>query len=311
MDKSPVTGVISKISRYSLHDGPGIRSTVFMKGCGMRCAWCANPESLCAFPQIGYRAELCNGCGKCAGICQQKAIAFSGGLRLTDETLCGHCGCCVGVCETDALQLFGRTVTPLSLYRELRTDAPFWRRSGGGITLSGGEPLFQADFTFEFLSLCKARGVHTAIETSLLCPPKKFMPIIDLVSFVQCDIKAIDAALHKELTGVDNRVILRNADALLRSGHDVLVRVPVVPGLTDSDENLSAIGAFVSLRRPGAHIEILPYHDMGVTKYWQLGMVYPPGDLKPPGEARMERCSRILSDFTLRVIDKGGWQCKR
>lgn len=277
----------------------------------MRCVWCANPESLAASPQVGYRAELCSGCRKCAEVCPREAVAFCEGLRLMDENRCDLCGLCVDACCDDALQIFGREVTPQGLYRELRSDAPFWRRSGGGITLSGGEPLLQPDFTAAFLSLCKSHGVHTAIETSLLCPPEKFMAIINLVDFVQCDIKAINTELHQKLTGADNAVILRNADALLRSDREVLVRVPVVPGCTDSDENLAAIADFASPRRPGMQIEILPYHGMGVTKYRQLGMDYPLGDLKPPGEERMKRCSQILSDFGLRVIDKGGWQCKR
>lgn len=275
-----LTGTIFRVAHYTIHDGPGIRTTVFFKGCPARCLWCCSPESQLPYAETARKKERCLSCPAC---------------REDPET-----------CPGEALERIGRDVSPEELLAEVVRDAPFWRRSGGGVTVSGGEPLMQPEFLFEFLSLCKSRHIHTAIETGLFCGRETLEKAMALLDFFQFDLKAMDPRLHRELTGLDNAGILDNARLLLASGKPLLARIPLVPGCNDGEENLRALGAFLGEHRPGVELEILAYHRMGVGRYDDLGREYPLPDTKPPAREEMERAESILREYPVKVTRQGG-----
>ncbi|MCR5336486.1 MAG: glycyl-radical enzyme activating protein [Synergistes sp.] len=249
-------GVVFNLAHYAVHDGPGIRTTIFLKGCPLRCAWCCSPQSQLFEPE---RTQT-NG------------------------------------------KIYGREVDAEELFAEVMRDAPFWRRSHGGVTLSGGEVLSQPDFAVEFLGLCRANNVHTAIETSLFASPEVFKRVADAVDFIIFDLKAMDGQLHKKLTGQDNEAILRNAAWLLQSGKECLARFPMVPGVNDSEEELRALGAFVEKHRERADLEILKYHRLGVGIYEELGRSYALPDVQPPTDAEVAGAKEILSGYRINVF---------
>jgi pyruvate formate lyase activating enzyme len=274
------TGTIFRIAHYTIHDGPGIRTTVFLKGCPARCLWCCSPESQLSGPEMARRADRCLSCESCSGDPEK--------------------------CPGEALERIGRQVSPEELLAEVMRDAPFWRRSGGGVTVSGGEPLAQPGFLTAFLKLCKGRYIHTAIETSLFCSRPTLERVSGLLDFIQFDLKAMDPRLHRELTGLDNGEMLDNARFLLRSGKPILARIPLVPGCNDGEDNLRALGAFLGEQRPGAELEILAYHRMGVGRYEDLGREYALPVTKPPEREEMERAERILREYPIKVTRQGG-----
>ena len=270
-------GMIYKIARYAIHDGPGIRTTIFLKGCPARCLWCCNPESQRSEPELVKKREQCRACPTCSGEPE--------------------------VCPAGALEWIGREITARDLLKEVEPDRPFWRRSGGGVTLSGGEPLFQPRFVKRFLQLCRDKHIHTSLESSLFCTKEILEELMNLVDFFQFDLKAMDPEKHLQLTGLDNHVILDNAATLLRSDKLLIARIPLVPGYNDGEANLRELGAFLERHRPGASLEILPYHRMGVGRYEELGRPYPLPDTLPPTEGEMDRALRILKDYPIRVIN--------
>ncbi len=251
-----VKGMIFNIAHYAVHDGPGIRTTVFLKGCPARCLWCCSPQSQ----------------------------SFTAERSLSGE------------------RIFGRELTAEELFAEVRRDAPFWRRSGGGVTLSGGEVMAQPDFAAAFLVLCRAHNVHTAIESCLFASLETVTRIAERTDFIQFDLKAMEPSLHRRLTSLGNENILENAAALLRSGKPVLVRFPLIPGLNDTEENLRATGLFLEGARAGVSLEILRYHRMGVGLYEELGRRYPLPDVEPPTDDEYARAKKILSDYKIMVL---------
>lgn len=269
-------GIIFKIAHYAIHDGPGIRTTVFLKGCPARCLWCCSPESQLPGLEMAKKKEKCLSCVSCCHDPEK--------------------------CPGEALEWIGRQVSTEELLAEVQRDAPFWRRSGGGVTLSGGEPLAQPAFAEAFLKLCKARHIHTAIETCLFCKKETLEKVSGFLDFIQFDLKAMDPKLHRELTGLDNRGILENARFLLGSGKPLLVRFPLVLGCNDGEENLREMGAFLGECKPGVELEILPYHRMGIGRYEELGRTYPLPDTTSPTREELENAARILQEYPVRVI---------
>lgn len=249
-------GTIFDIQRFSIHDGPGIRTTVFLKGCSLRCVWCHNPESQIPEPQLAFYAHKCLSCGKCEKICKK---AF------TPD--CDACGKCVESCYAGAREILGREESAENVFSVVVRDKAYYKTSGGGVTLSGGEPLLQADFSVEILRKCKENGIHTAIETAGNVPWENFLKAIPYCDLFLYDIKVIDEKKHRLLTGASNKLILENAEKLRSLGKNILFRTPVVPGY--NDDQLEKISAFC-----GKCLELLAYHEIGKGKYEALRYPY-------------------------------------
>lgn len=283
-------GLISKIERFSLHDGPGVRTLIVTKGCPLRCLWCSSPHTQGTAPELLYISGSCQGCGRCIPACPQQAVSPAGDGRLvkTDRNACRGCGACVAACPNRAREITGQFYTAEELLREAEKDAAFYRRSGGGVTVGGGEAAWQADFTGEFLRLCQSRHIHTAMETSALAPWKKLAPLFHRLDLVYIDIKHMEEGRHRELTGAGNRLILENIRQAARIC-EVILRLPVVPGQNDSPENVLDTARFArDLGKNLLRLELLPYHPFGMHRYDELERSYGLAATQPPSDAHME-----------------------
>ncbi|WP_372680554.1 glycyl-radical enzyme activating protein [Desulfosarcina sp.] len=295
-------GIIFDINRYAIHDGPGIRTTVFFKGCPIRCRWCANPESQKTALELAHLNHECILCGRCMETCPQDAIRVSDTNHLLDRTACDLCGKCVEACPAEALQVMGRTVSVDDLYAEVAADRPFWERSGGGVTLSGGEPLFQPRFVKAFLERCRANYIHTAIESCLHVATQTLAEILPLVNTVICDMKLMDDQRHRQFTGVSNALILKNMAMLLQTDQDMRVRMPLIPGVNDDLPGLEALGAFLQDHREGAQLELMPYHRLGEVKYARLGRSCKMEEIPAPSREEMEKAAGVLDKFRINLV---------
>ncbi|MBI9075027.1 MAG: glycyl-radical enzyme activating protein [Desulfatibacillum sp.] len=291
----PLQGTVFNIQRFSTHDGPGIRTTVFLKGCPLRCLWCANPESQVLAPQLMTRDIKCTGCGACVEACSRGAIVLSVDHgRIIHRDQCDLCFECVDACLYKALSVAGELKTPESVMETVKRDEVFYRNSGGGVTFSGGEPLVQHDFLYEVLAACRQEGFHTALDTTGHAPPRvleKILPLADLALF---DIKHLDPAQHKILTGVDNKLILENA-RLAANITRTWFRLPLMGGVNDSEEEISRVAAMA--REWGVEkISLLPFHQGGEPKWAQVGLKSPGFVGHTPDDEHVERLAQIIRD---------------
>jgi len=283
------TGRIFNIQRFSVQDGPGIRTAVFVKGCPLRCPWCCNPESQNSFLEVGHIDSLCNHCGRCLEVCEPKAISLAEKGIHIDRDRCTNCGLCVPVCAANAMRLFGQDLSLDELLDELRKDSLYYRNSGGGITVSGGEVLLRPKHTAAILKAAQEMGYHTAIETSGYSTQTALDTVLEYLDLALYDLKIMDPAKHLEVTGVPNGPILRNAKRVLERGVPMVIRVPLIPGLTTTEENIREIARFVKEELdPGVPVNILPYHRFGMAKYDMLDRQYKLHDLNPIPEEELQ-----------------------
>lgn len=285
-------GMVFDIQHYCLHDGPGVRSTVFLKGCPLSCRWCSNPESQSGQPQLLYYRHLCVGCGACVAACPNRALILDeDGLHL-DRDLCAACGLCVPACLQNARALSGRQMTVQQVCDEVRQHWRIFMQSGGGVTCGGGEAMAQPAFLLALLDrLHTELGFHTCLDTSGFAPWEVLVGLLPHLDLILLDIKHMDGAKHRAATGVDNQPILRNAAALGRLGFPVTVRLPLIPGFNDDEQNIHALGAFLREHRLPA-VEIMPYHELGRSKYDALGREYCPPPTKEPKTRSSEKILR-------------------
>lgn len=269
------SGMVFNIQRFCLHDGPGLRTTVFFKGCPLKCKWCANPEAINSFLQLGVARVHCNSCGDCVTACPEKAIVLDEtGKPKIDRNHCKACGTCVSVCFQEALTLYGKSLTIGEVFQEVIKDKS-WYGSEGGLTVSGGEPLMQPAFVVKLFRQCKEAGISTCIETSGHVASEALKTVLEYTDTVLYDLKHMDSNEHKNLTGRSNDILLDNARIVAESGAKVQFRMPLIPGLNDSPDNIKATSGFLKeLMGAKASIELMPYHALGKGKYDALDLTY-------------------------------------
>ena len=300
-ERAGPAGLVFNLMRYALHDGPGIRTTVFFKGCPLSCWWCHNPESRRPQPQLMYFRDRCIGCGTCLAACPEHAIGRRDGGVTTTEA-CRVYGACEPACPADAREIVGRWMRVDDVLAEIEKDRIFYDESGGGVTFSGGEPLMQPEFLEALLLACRARGLHTTVDTCGMASPEillRIAPVVDLFLF---DLKLLDGEQHARYVGVPNDLILTNLELLARGAHPVIVRFPVIPGINDDAAHGARMISFLAglgLRR----IDLLPYHKIAQDKYHRLQLEYRLEGVEPPSEARMQELAACFerAGFAVRI----------
>jgi len=299
-----VAGIVFNIQRFSVHDGPGIRTVVFLKGCSLRCNWCSNPESLSRREQIGFCPDRCIGIDKCSECF--KAAPDPTALKVDDRRIIGietkdprEFLACAEACPTGAIRAWGKRVTVGEVMEEVLADREFYEESGGGLTLSGGEALVQHEFAVELLKAAHAEGIHTCVETALNVGSDILDAALPLIDLALCDLKHMDPAAHKRFTGVGNHRILRNLDKVAASGTPIVIRIPVVPGLNGTEDNLRATARYIAEELDGhvIQVQLLPFRKLGLEKYRSLGMEYPMQDFEAPPRDRWEKDIRRFAEM--------------
>lgn len=296
-----ICGTIFDIKRYAIHDGPGIRTTVFLKGCPLRCPWCHNPESWLPTPEPALRVGRCRLCGACVEACSAHATRRVNGRIVTDEALCIRCGRCVEACLADARRIIGREITVAEVLAELARDVIFFDESGGGATFSGGEPLMQPRFLAECLRACQKQGIRTAVDTTLHAQWDHIAAIIAAADIWLCDLKHMDSQIHRQVTGVGNELILANLRQLAAVAPQIIIRVPIIPGFNDGVKNVQATGTFVSSLGRVRQIDLLKYNRHGIDKAARLSTTPEMFTAQPLTDGQMQAIAEQLGSFGLEV----------
>lgn len=280
-------GTVFNVQRFSLHDGPGIRTTVFLKGCPLHCDWCHNPESQAGEPELAVLSNRCIGCGGCMAACEHGAVRLEGGVSVTDWDLCERCGECVEACPMAGRTLLGQQMTVADVLEEVKRDRDFHEESGGGVTFSGGEPLAQPGFLLACLQGCRQSGIHTCVDTCGHAKRSVLHKVAAWTDLFLYDIKIVDSELHRRFTGVPNEIILANLKWLCSHGSTVWLRMPLIPGVNDDSGNIEAVVRLIDSLAYRPPIQVLPYHAIGSHKYIRSGRTDPMGLTKPPEDARV------------------------
>lgn len=301
-------GVVFNIQRYGIDDGPGIRTTVFLKGCTMRCPWCSNPESLLPAPQLLHRYTACKNCGECAFVCPNGAITFessagepSAAGPQFERGRCVACGECARACLSQAIKISGETMSVEKVWETIRKDCVYYEESGGGVTCSGGEILMQPDFVAELFKKCRENGVHTCADTSGFGSPKAMDKVLEYADLVYFDLKHTDPVRHNELTGVTLEPVLCNLKTIAVRKIPLVVRIPLIPEHNDAQDNLEAMARLVKETAPASVVHILPYHRYGESKYRSVGMEYALHDLRENTLQDLDRARKIFESESLSV----------
>jgi len=286
-------GLVFNIQRFCLHDGPGIRSILFIKGCPLRCKWCSNPESQNDFPELIYKEITCIQCGTCVAICPNSVFSLADNRLMINRSKCSNCGICAEKCSTKSLEICGKDMTIDKIMKALLCDRLFYEMSNGGVTLSGGEPLANISFCRSILAGLQKEGIHTAVETSGYVETNDIVGIAELVDLFLFDLKHLDQQVHTKGTGRSNELILKNLRALVSSGAKVIIRYPLIPGYNSGEHSLSMLVKIMGELGLG-EIDIIPYHRLGTEKYKHLGRTYQLNHLEPPDKEDLLRAKNYL-----------------
>jgi pyruvate formate lyase activating enzyme len=291
-----MSNMVTNIQGYSIHDGPGIRTVVFLKGCGLECQWCSNPECISPQPEVGFVKALCTKCGKCAGVCPVEALVYEAGkFPHIDRALCTGCGTCSSVCSYEAIVLFGKAMNVEELFDAVNRDKIFYETSGGGVTVSGGECLLQPQLVCALFERCRRAGIHTCIETSGYAAESSLGQVLPYTDYILYDLKHMNSDKHRQYAGKPNTIILTNARMAAASGVEMLFRIPLIPGVNDDIQNIKETANFLhGLGNSVARIELMPYHRLGKGKYESLDKEYPFSDALSPELEHVESVKKAF-----------------
>lgn len=296
-------GKMINIQCFTIHDGPGIRTEIFLKGCPLHCIWCSNPESIHPYSEVGVNRDSCIGkelCGNCLEVCTQGALVFSGDkIEKIDREKCTNCLACAQACVNDTLKIFGTDKTVDELMKIIKADREFYDQTGGGITFSGGDPLIQWEFVRDVLEQCKRINISTCVESELFCKQKILDEIIPYTDLFISDIKHMDSEQHRQITNVGNEIILENLKYLVRKNVPLVLRIPIVTGYNDSDENIRKTGEFIQkeLHNKIIQLQLLPFRPLGEDKYVSLGISYPMTGTPSNRDLYTEQLTRIAEEL--------------
>ncbi|UCG46913.1 MAG: glycyl-radical enzyme activating protein [Phycisphaerales bacterium] len=295
------SGLVFDIKRYAIHDGPGIRTTVFFKGCPLSCRWCHNPESWRGEPELGLRSGRCVRCGRCVEACTAGALSLGANGSVTDAGKCRLCGRCVDACLSGAREIIGRKMTASEVIAEIERDLIFYDESGGGATFSGGEPLMQPDFLLKLLQQCRSREIHTAVDTTCHAEPDLLEKVAAATDLFLCDFKHVDREMHRRFTGVDNDLILKNIRRLADAGKQIVIRIPIVAGFNDYRAAVEMAGKFAASLPNVEEIDILPYNSGGLSKAPRLMGNFDLMQAEAPDDEKMAAIAEVLGGYGFQV----------
>jgi pyruvate formate lyase activating enzyme len=291
-----MTSLVTNIQGYSIHDGPGIRTVVFLKGCGLECQWCSNPECISHLPEIGFIKNLCTKCDKCAEVCPHGALDLQvDEFPRIDRARCNGCGECSSACSYKALILYGKEMNAEEIFDVVNRDKLFYEASGGGVTVSGGEALLQPQLVCELFKKCRQAGIHSCIETSGYAAKSALKQVLPYTDYILYDLKYINSEKHRQYTGKPNELILSNAKMAASSDKEVLFRMPLIPGINDDEQNINETANFLrGLGNKALHIELMSYHRLGKGKYESLDRRYPLTDVLSPESVHLESIKKAF-----------------